>query len=468
MSKHEQQEFSRGLKERHIQLIGIGGAIGVGLFLGSATAIQTAGPALILSYGIGGLILYFILRALGELAVYKPVAGSFSAYAEEFIGPWAGFVTGWTYWFMWIVTGMAEITAVGVYARYWFPEVPQWIPALIALVVIYGLNLIAVKLFGELEFWFSLIKVVTILALIGIGLAVITTGFGNGGHPVGFSNLWEHGGFFPHGAGGVLLTLQMVMFAFLGGELIGVTAGEAENPKKTLPSAINKFVWRILIFYIGALAVIMAMYPWNELDGKTSPFVLIFEKIGIVGAAGIVNFVVMTAALSSCNSGVFSTGRMIYTLSNARQAPQFLGQLNRRRVPARALTASTAVLLVGVFLNYVIPEEAFIYVTSVATVGALWTWGIIVYAHMKYRRKVEAGVLPEGEFRLYGAPWVNWLVMAFLLLVLVLLWFDEGTRVALYVAPVWFGLLAAAYQFVRRKRATVEQDDTEHIKDHHL
>ncbi|MGA9172406.1 MAG: amino acid permease, partial [Thermoactinomyces sp.] len=441
-SSKQKEQLSRGLNDRHIQLIAIGGAIGVGLFLGSAQAIQTAGPALILSYALGGIIIFLIMRALGELALDQPVTGSFSTYATEYIGPWAGFITGWTYWFMWVVTGMAEITAVGVYVRYWFPSVPQWLPALVALVAVYLVNLITVKLFGEVEFWFALIKIVTIIALIVIGLVIITTGWGNQGHAVGFSNLWTHGGFMPYGVGGVLLALQMVMFAFLGVELVGVTAGEASDPDKTLPSAINKIFWRILIFYIGALVIIMALYPWDQLDGKTSPFVLTFAKIGIPAAAGIINFVVLTAALSSCNSGMFSTGRMLYTLAHQNQAPKSFGEVSKRKVPARGITASFIVLLIGVLLNYFIPKQAFAYITSVATIGALWVWGIIVYAHLKYRKRKQA---KNDSFKMPGYPVTNWIVILFLVMVAVLLAFSEDTRVALYVAPFWFGILAISY-----------------------
>ncbi|OYD06208.1 amino acid permease [Paludifilum halophilum] len=454
MAETEQKKgegLSRGLKERHIQLIAIGGAIGVGLFLGSAKAIRTAGPALMLSYLLGGVVIFLIMRALGELALYKPVSGSFSAYAREFVAPWAGFVTGWTYWFLWVVTGMAEITAVGLYTKYWFPDIPQWIPALIALIAIYIINLIAVNVYGEVEFWFALIKVVTILALIGIGLLIITTGWGNQGRPLGLSNLWAHRGFFPQGISGILLSLQMVMFSFLGTELIGVTAGEAKDPEETLPSAIDKVLWRILIFYIGALFVIMALFPWNEVTARVSPFVLTFEKIGIPGAAGIINFVVLTAALSSCNSGVFSTGRMMLTLSRSHQAPALFGRLNRRNVPAWGLTASALVLLIGVLLNYVIPKKAFIYITSISTVGALWTWSIIIYAHLQYRKSVKAGRLPESHYKFPGGAWLNWTILLFLAAVLILLGFDPETRVGLIVGPIWFAIVLTAYGMLRRK-----------------
>ncbi|HEY1491530.1 MAG TPA: amino acid permease, partial [Steroidobacteraceae bacterium] len=349
---NSEADLSRSLSNRHIQLIAIGGTIGVGLFLGSAKAIHNAGPGLLLAYAVGGLAIFFIMRALGELLTYRPVAGSFAAYAEEFCGPFAGFVTGWSYWFMWVVMAMAELTAIGIYVRYWFPEVPQWLPALIALVALYGSNLLAVRVFGELEFWFALIKVVTIVALILAGLAVIVFHVGSFGATAGFGNLTAHGGFLPFGLGAVLLTLQIVMFAYSGVELIGVTAGEAQNPSVVLPRATNGIVLRILIFYLGALIIIMSVVPWNELSPEVSPFVYVFEKLGIPGAAGIITLVVITAAASSCNSGLFSTGRMLWTLAHRKQAPRAFGELNARRIPAAGIHLSAAVMLIAVVLNY--------------------------------------------------------------------------------------------------------------------
>jgi AAT family amino acid transporter len=443
---HEAKDLQRSLKDRHIQMIAVGGAIGVGLFLGAAKAIQKAGPGLMLSYVIGGIVIFFIMRALGELLLYRPVAGSFATYAEEFVGPFAGFATGWSYWFMWVVTGMAEITAVAVYVHYWFPDVPQWLPALATLVVLYGANMIAVKVFGELEFWFALIKVVTILALIIIGLVIIATGATPLGPTASFSNLWTHQGFMPFGILGVVLTLQIVMFAYQGVELIGVTAGEAQNPEKVLPHAVNSVIWRIGIFYIGALVVIMALVPWNQLNPDTSPFVFVFERIGIPAAAGIINFVVITAAASSCNSGLFSTGRMLYTLAQLRQAPRVFGEVSRNHVPAKAISFSAALMGIGVLLNYVVPEEVFTWVTSISLVGALWTWAIIMIAHRGYRKAADAGRVRKVSFRMPGAPYANWFVVGFMVLVAGFLALDPGTRVALYVAPVWFALLWIGYR----------------------
>ena len=444
------EDFHRGLKERHIQMIAIGGAIGVGLFLGSAKAIQQAGPSLLLAYAVAGVVMFLIMRALGELLLYRPVAGSFATYADEFVGPWAGFATAWTYWLMWVVVVMAEITAAAIYVQYWIPGLPQWITALAALVVLLGVNLIAVGVFGEFEFWFAIIKVVTIIGMIVLGLAIIVLGISDLSHTASFSNLWSHGGFFPKGFKGPFLALQIVMFAFLGVELIGVTAGEAQNPTKSIPSAINKVIWRILIFYVGALFIIMSLVAWNRLNPSQSPFVVVFSKIGIPTAAGLVNFVVLTAALSSCNSGIFSTGRMLYTLAGFKQAPAAFRKVSRNKVPAVGMMVSFVAMLAGVVLNYLIPASAFAYITSIATVGGLFTWGMIMYTHLCYRKAVNAGRLPEGAFRMPLSPAGNWFGLAFLAMVLVLLAYSKDTRIALYVAPAWVLVMVIGYLASRK------------------
>ena len=450
-ARQESKDLHRGLKDRHVQMIAIGGAIGVGLFLGAGRAISLAGPGVILSYAIGGLFIFFIMRALGELLLYRPVAGSFATYAEEFVGPFAGFATGWSYWFMWVVTGMAEITAVAVYVHYWFPDVPQWLPALITLGVLYAANRIAVEVFGEVEFWFALIKVVTIVAMIVGGLAILAFDISPIGQTAGFSNLWSHQGFLPFGILGVALTLQIVMFAYQGVELIGVTAGEAQNPERVLPKATNSVVWRILVFYIGALVVMMALVPWTELKAGVSPFVYVFDRIGVPGAAHLINFVVITAAASSCNSGLFSTGRMLYTLAHLGQAPRAFGMVNRSHIPARALTFSALIMGIGVVLNYLVPEQVFVWVTSIALIGSLWTWSIIMVAHLGYRRQVAAGKVKAVHFRMPGGPFMNYAVIAFMLAVAALLSIDPGTRVALYIAPLWFIGLWIGYRFTQNR-----------------
>ncbi|NYI08149.1 amino acid permease [Allostreptomyces psammosilenae] len=444
--------YQRGLGARQIQMIAIGSAIGVGLFLGAGTAITTAGPSLILVYVVAGAVIFLIMRALGELLSYRPTSGSFAEYAGEFIGPFAGFVTGWTYWIMWVTTGMAEITAAGLYAQYWFPAIPQWVTALAVLVALFGANLVSVRLFGEVEFWFSMIKVIAIVGMILIGLGVLTVGFGDAADTASVTHLWADGGLAPNGVTQTLMTLQIVMFAYLGVEMVGVTASETADPARTLPRAMNAIPWRIGLFYVGALTVILSVVPWREFTPGTSPFVLAFDRIGIPAAAGIVNFVVLTAALSSCNSGLYSTGRMLRSLSQRGQAPVAVRRMTRRRVPATAIACGAAVMVVGVVVNAVSPDRAFTYITSVATVGALWVWAVILLCHLRYRRAVAAGRLPAAAFRMPGAPYTTWLSLAFLALVLALLTLAPETRTALYVAAAWAVSVSLAYLLWSRRR----------------
>ena len=446
------EKLKRGLKERNIQLIALGGAIGVGLFLGSNVAIKTAGPALMISYAFGGLIIYCVMRALGEIAVDHPVAGSFSAYANILFGPRAGFITGWTYWVLWVITGMAEITAVGVYCSFWWPALPQWIPALAALACMTLINLTAVKLFGQFESVFALIKIVTIVIMIILGLGIILFGFGRGGNATGMANLYAlKGGFMPHGVGGVMLAMTMVMFSFLGVEMIGVTAGEADNPEAALPSAIGKVLWRILIFYIGSLFVIMCIYPWNELGAKGSPFVLTFQDLGIGPAAAIINFVVLTAALSSCNSGIFSTGRMAYTLALQGQAPKQFGKTSSHMVPARAILFSSFCMLIGVLLNYLLPEKVFLMLASIATFPALWIWGTILILQMRFRRTRTAQQIAELKFPMIFYPYANYFALFGLVFVALMLCVREETRISMITGPLWLALLFLVYTLTTRK-----------------
>ncbi|MET8752192.1 amino acid permease [Streptomyces sp. NPDC004667] len=432
-----EEGYERGLGSRQVQMIAIGGAIGVGLFLGAGTNIAKAGPSLILMYAIAGVIVFFIMRALGELLLYRPVSGSFADYAREFLGPFFGFVTGWTYWLLWVVTGMAELTAAAIYMNYWFPAVPQWVTALVFLLILYTANLISVKMFGEIEFWFSMIKVTALIGMIVIGVGVVTFGFSQAGETAAVSNLWAFDGFFPTGIGSSLMTLQGVMFAYLAVELVGVTAGESENPEKTLPKAINTLPWRIMVFYVGALSVILMVVKWTEFQPGVSPFVAAFAKIGIPAGAAIVNFVVLTAALSSCNSGIYSTGRMLRGLAANSEAPKALGRLSSTKTPAVGITLSMLFMGIGVVLNYMIPEKAFGYVTSVATAAGIWTWMMILISHVRYRRAVVADRLPASSFPAPGGSVCSWIAIAFLLMVTVLIAIDPVGRVTLYVGAAW-------------------------------
>ncbi|AXT45413.1 MULTISPECIES: amino acid permease [Chromobacterium] len=452
-----QDSLHRGLEERHINLMALGATIGVGLFLGSATAIKMAGPAIMLAYALGGFAIFLIMRALGEMAIHNPVAGSFSRYALDYLGPLAGYLTGWNYWFLWLVTCMAEITAVGVYMGIWFPDIPAWYWALAALVAMGGVNFIAVKAYGEFEFWFALIKIVTIVLMIIGGLGMIVFGLGHGGVATGISNLWSHGGFMPNGFSGVLMSLQMVMFAYLGVEMLGLTAGEAKNPKKALARAVDSVFWRILIFYIGALFVILAIYPWNELGTRGSPFVLTFEQLGIPAAAGIINFVVLTAALSSCNSGIFSTGRMLYNLAQQQQALPVFAKVSRQGVPVFALLMSVFALLMGVLLNYLAPKEVFTWLTAISTFGAIWTWVIILLAQLRFRRTLSREQLAALAYKMPFWPYGSYIAMGFLILVVGLMAYFPDTRIALIIGPGWLAFLVVAYYLLGYHKRSAEE-----------
>ena len=447
-------QLTRALTHRQIQVMAIGGAIGVGLFLGAGKSIHEAGPAVLLCYLLAGAIVFLMLRALGEMAVDRPISGSFARYAEELVGPWAGFATGWTYWALWVTAVMAEVTAVGIYVQYFFADVPQWLPAFASIIVLLAANLISVRWFGETEFWFALIKITAILAFIASGIAILVFGLGDLGDTAGVSNLWSHGGFFPNGIGGVLEALQIVTFAFMGVELIGLTAAETKNPERELPPAINRVAWRILLFYVGAILIILMLIPWNQVSLETSPFVLAWESIGIAAAAGILNGVVLTSALSSSNSGIFASARMMFSLAERREAPHSMGRLSRTHVPARALLVTALALMLGVVVNIVDPNQAFVYITAVSTVGILWVWSMIAFAHLRFRR--AGHTIAESKFPAPGSPWSNYAVIGYCALVLVLLVITPDQRVAVIAGAVWAAMLALGWWRITRSRRREE------------
>ncbi|WP_234745504.1 amino acid permease [Burkholderia sp. WTPI3] len=447
-----QASLHRGLEERHVSLMALGTAIGVGLFLGSGSAITTSGPAILLSYTFAGVAIFIIMRALGEMAITNPVAGSFSRYAQDYLGPLTGYLTGWTYWLTALVGSMCEITAAGVYMHIWFPHVPTWIWTLAALASVTAVNFIAVRAYGEFEFWFALIKVVTIVLMIVAGAGMIVFGIGNGGIATGISNLWSHGGFMPNGIAGVLKALPMVMFAYQGIEMLGITAGEARNPEKTLSRAVNSVFWRVLIFYVGALFVIMSIYPWNQIGTQGSPFVLTFDRLGIHSAAGIINFVVLTAALSSCNSNLYGTSRLLYNLALQKQAPKMFARISGNGIPAVALTFSCACSLLGVLLNYMSPKHVFVWLTAVSTFGALWTWGVILVSHYRFRKTLSAAEIAKLPCRVPFFPSANVAALAFLLIVVTLMAAFPATRIAVVVGPLWIALVMCVFFMTKTQR----------------
>ncbi|RNB83912.1 amino acid permease [Brevibacillus nitrificans] len=455
------KELNRGLEARHIQMIALGGTIGVGLFMGSASTIKWTGPSVMLAYAIVGIFIFLIMRAMGEMLYVEPSTGSFATFGHKYIHPIAGYLTAWSNWFQWVVVGMSEIIAVGTYMQYWFPDLPPWIPGIIAMVILGAANLFSVKSFGEFEFWFAMIKIVTIVVMIIIGLGLIFFGIGNGGNAIGLSNLWAHGGFFTGGWSGFFFALSLVIGAYQGVELIGITAGEAKEPRKTLTSAIQSIIWRILIFYIGAIFVIVTVYPWNELQAIGSPFVATFAKIGITAAAGVINFVVITAAMSGCNSGIYSAGRMLYTLGVNGQAPKIFTKLSVNGVPLLGTIGVLIGLFVGVILSYIAPENLFVYVYSASVLPGMVPWFVILISQINFR-KAKGAEMDKHPFKMPFAPVTNYVTIVFLLLVLVGMWINDETRVSLIAGLVFMAIVVIsfyAFGISKAKPLSTQTDD---------
>ncbi|ATY12447.1 amino acid permease [Amycolatopsis sp. AA4] len=449
----EGDNYTKALGNRQVQMIAIGGAIGVGLFLGAGGRLHEAGPALVLSYALCGIAAYFVMRALGELVMHRPSSGSFVTYAREFIGPWAGFVSGWMYWLNWAMTGIAEITAVAIYVHKWLPDVPQWITALVALGVLMAVNLLSVKLFGELEFWFSVVKVLAIIVFLVTALGLVFTGANIGGSTAGVHNLTGHGGFFPAGVGIALMTLQAVVFAYSAIEVVGIAAGETKDARKVLPKAINGVVWRIGVFYVGSVLLLAMLLPWPFYNGGESPFVTVFSRLGIGGIGDVMNAVVLTAALSSCNSGLYSTGRILRALADEGEAPKFVGKMNSRHVPYGGILFTSVAYVLGVVLNYIVPSKAFDIATAIASLGVVATWATLVFSQMRMRQAALRGELERPSYRMPGAPYTGWATLGFLLLVVVLMGFSDGAeKIAFYSIPAIVVVLAVGWRLVSRKR----------------
>ncbi|WP_067487113.1 MULTISPECIES: D-serine/D-alanine/glycine transporter [Dickeya] len=447
-------DLRRNLTNRHIQLIAIGGAIGTGLFMGSGKTISLAGPSIIFVYMIIGFMLFFVMRAMGELLLSDLNYKSFSDFSADLLGPWAGFFTGWTYWFCWVVTGIADVVAISAYAQFWFPDLSQWISSLLCVLVLLTLNLATVKLFGEMEFWFAMIKIVAIVALIAIGAVLVAMQFVSpSGTAASLSNLWRDGGLFPKGLSGFFAGFQIAIFAFVGIELVGTTAAETKNPNVVLPRAINAIPIRIIMFYVFALIMIMSVTPWSHIAADKSPFVEMFVLVGLPAAASVINFVVLTSAASSANSGVFSTSRMLFGLARQGYAPASFGRLSKRAVPSGGLLFSCICLLCGVVLIYLIPNvmTVFTLVTTVSAILFMFVWSIILCSYLVYRRQ-RPQRHQSSAYKMPCGIIMCWVCLAFFAFVLVLLTLQPDTLQALTVTPLWFVVLAVAYQILRHRR----------------
>ncbi|MEQ0558045.1 amino acid permease [Amycolatopsis sp. NEAU-NG30] len=450
----DSEGYRKTLGNRQIQMIGIGGAIGVGLFLGAGGKLAATGPALLLSYLVCGVVAMFVMRALAELVLHRPSAGSFVTYSREFIGPWAGFVTGWMYWVNWAMVCVAETTAIGHYLQRWFPGLPVWAGALLSLAGVLSVNLVSVKLFGELEFWFSTVKVLAIVVFLVVGAGLLLGGAHLGSAPASVANLVDHGGFFPHGFAMPFLALQSVVFAYAAIELVGVAAGEAAEPRKSIPRAVNSVIWRIAVFYVGSVLMLAVLMPWSDYQAGVSPFVTVFSRLGLPWIGDVMNLVVLTAAMSSANSGIYSTGRILRALADRGEAPKFAGWMSRRRIPIGAIVMTCGVCLFGVVLNIVVPDDAFDVATEISSLGVVTTWAMIMIAQERLRRRALRGELERPSCRLPGAPYTTWATVGFLGLVVVLMGFSGGSSmIAVCLIPVLVLALGIGWRIVSRRRA---------------
>ncbi|MBD3009462.1 amino acid permease [Streptomyces sp. 5-10] len=446
--------YSKSLKARHVNMIAIGGAIGTGLFLGAGGRLKDAGPSLALAYAVCGVFAFLVVRALGELVLHRPSSGAFVSYAREFLGEKGAFVAGWMYFLNWATTGVADITAVATYTHYWgmFTEIPQWVIALIALAVVLTVNLISVKIFGELEFWFAIIKVGALVVFMAIGIFLLVTREQVAGGSTGPSLITEHGGVFPHGVLPMLLVIQGVVFAYASVELVGVAAGETENPEKIMPKAINSIMWRVGLFYVGSVVLLSMLLPSGSYSGDQSPFVTVLSKIGVPAAGGVMNLVVLTAAMSSLNSGLYSTGRILRSMAMSGSAPRFTGAMSRTHVPYGGILLTSFFCVLGVGLNYVVPSKAFEIVLNFAAIGILSTWAMIMLCHLLFWRRARAGQVSRPGYRLPGSPYTEIVTLGFLASVLVLMWADGGpSRLTVMALPAILAALVIGWYAARSR-----------------
>ena len=424
---HEDEGYQKALKPRQIQMIAIGGAIGTGLFMGAGSRLHDAGPGLFITYAVCGVFVFFILRALGELVLHRPSSGSFVSYAREFFGEKTAFVTGWLYFFNWAATAIVDVTAVALYVHYWgmFGAIPQWLIALIALCIVLTMNIISVKLFGEMEFWASIIKVTALVTFLVVGIVFLAGRFDIEGASTGFSVISDNGGLFPTGLFSLVIVTSGVIFAYAAVELVGTAAGETAEPAKVMPRAINSVILRIAVFYVGSLIVLALLLPYTTYKADESPFVTFFSKIGVPAAGGIMNLVVLTAAMSSLNAGLYSTGRTLRSMALNGTAPSFTGKMNKNGVPFGGIALTGALTFLGVILNLFVPEDAFNIALDLSALGIISTWAMIVACQIQLYRWEKKGILTRPSFRLPGTPYTSYATLIFLAAVVVLMCYDD-------------------------------------------
>ncbi|MCX4726569.1 amino acid permease [Streptomyces sp. NBC_01306] len=443
-----------GLKNRHLSMIAIGGVIGAGLFVGSGAGINAAGPGILLSYALTGLLVVLVMRMLGEMAAADPVSGSFSTYADRALGRWAGFTIGWLYWFFWAVVLAVEATAAASILTGWVPAIPQWAWALLVMLVLTGTNLVSVGSFGEFEFWFAGIKVVSIIAFIVIGLLAVF-GLPPGGDPAGMSNLTGHGGFLPNGPGAILSGMLLVVFSFMGSEIVTLAAAESPNPVQAVRKAVNSVIWRIALFYIGSIFVIVTLLPWDSKAVTASPYVAVLDSLDIPGAGTIMDIVVLTAVLSCLNSGLYTASRMAFSLGQRGDAPKAFATVNKGGVPAVAIWASVAFGFVAVFFNYIAQDTVFQFLLNSSGAVALFVWLVICFSQLRMRRRIERENPELLTVRMWLYPYLTWATIALILFVVGYMLYDTDGRKQMLLSVLVAALVLVVAVVRDRRRKTV-------------
>ncbi|RXS88071.1 amino acid permease [Streptomyces sp. TM32] len=440
-----------GLKNRHLSMIAIGGVIGAGLFVGSGAGIAAAGPGILLSYALTGLLVVLVMRMLGEMAAASPTSGSFSAYADRALGRWAGFTIGWLYWFFWSVVLAVEATAAASILTGWVPAVPQWAWALLVMIVLTGTNLISVGSFGEFEFWFAGIKVVAIVVFIVVG-ALAIFGLPPGDDPVGVANLTGHGGFLPHGPGAILSGMLLVVFSFMGSEIVTLAASEAPNPVQAVRKAVNSVIWRIALFYLGSIGVIVTLLPWNDKAVAKSPYVAVLESLDIPYAGTVMDIVVLTAVLSCLNSGLYTASRMAFSLGERGDAPKSFATVNKGGVPAVATYASVAFGFIATIFSYTSKDTVFQFLLNSSGAVALFVWLVICFSQLRMRRTIERETPERLTVRMWLYPWLTYATIAMIVFVVGYMFYDPDGRKQMVLSVIAAVVVLAVGLLLERRR----------------
>ncbi|KPC58961.1 amino acid permease [Streptomyces chattanoogensis] len=440
-----------GLKNRHLSMIAIGGVIGAGLFVGSGAGIAAAGPGILISYALTGLLVVLVMRMLGEMAAASPTSGSFSAYADRALGRWAGFTIGWLYWFFWSVVLAVEATAAATILTGWVPAVPQWAWALLVMIVLTGTNLVSVGSFGEFEFWFAGIKVVAIVVFLVVG-ALAVFGLPPGDHAVGLSNLTGQGGFLPHGPGAILSGMLLVVFSFMGSEIVTLAASESPNPVQAVRKAVSSVIWRIALFYLGSIAVIVTLLPWNDPAVRKSPYVAVLESLDIPYAGTVMDVVVLTAVLSCLNSGLYTASRMAFSLGERGDAPKSFATVNKGGVPAVATWASVAFGFIATIFSYTSKDTVFQFLLNSSGAVALFVWLVICFSQLRMRRDIERNTPERLTVRMWLYPWLTYATIGLIVFVVGYMFYDPDGREQMVLSVVAAVVVLAVGLVLDRRR----------------